>query len=315
MPAHLIAINKKYSVSIFFLSVFLLLIGCSKKKNADDDFVLKYDLKHPDKEMKLKHQLTEVSGLSFVSDSVVALIEDENGYIFNYNLNSEEIVNKISFGKDGDYEDVEVLNDIAYVLRSDGRLYQVTHLYDTISGVSVEKFNTGLGKKNDTEGLCYDFKRNVFLIACKGSPGDDKSFANKKAIYSLNRETKVIDPTPFALIDLEEVEKKSGISKVDQLYEQTVALADKSTDAGFFQPSALSVHPITDDIYVLSAVNNLLVILDHNGTLRKVVKLEGSVFKQPEGIAFDNQGNLYISNEGKKGKGDILKFAYRDEKK
>jgi uncharacterized protein YjiK len=36
------------------------------------------------------------------------------------------------------------------------------------------------------------------------------------------------------------------------------------------------------------------------------------MFKQPEGIAFDNAGNLYISNEkGNGNNGSILKFIYQ----
>ena len=36
--------------------------------------------------------------------------------------------------------------------------------------------------------------------------------------------------------------------------------------------------------------------------------LDPNVFKQPEGIAFDSTGNLFITNEGRRGKGNILEF-------
>ncbi|MEP7170152.1 MAG: SdiA-regulated domain-containing protein, partial [Bacteroidota bacterium] len=78
-------------------------------------------------------------------------------------------------------------------------------------------------------------------------------------------------------------------------------------------PSALAIQPFTRDIYVLSSVERLLVIIDANGKLKKVIKLSIALFSQPEGIAFDTAGNLYITNEGRSGKGYILKFLYSTE--
>jgi DNA-binding beta-propeller fold protein YncE len=76
----------------------------------------------------------------------------------------------------------------------------------------------------------------------------------------------------------------------------------------------LAIHPFTRDIYVIASVGKLLVVLNPEGKIKHVIKLPVSVFKQPEGIAFDSAGNLFITNEGRNGKGNILKFLYlKDE--
>ncbi len=64
-----------------------------------------------------------------------------------------------------------------------------------------------------------------------------------------------------------------------------------------FHPSALAQNPLTREWFVLSSVNKLLVITDENWKVKSVYPLDPSVFNQPEGIAFDQQQNLYISNE------------------
>ena len=41
----------------------------------------------------------------------------------------------------------------------------------------------------------------------------------------------------------------------------------------------------------------MLVMADENWKVKSVYPLNPSLFVQPEGIAFDRQQNLYISNE------------------
>jgi uncharacterized protein YjiK len=53
------------------------------------------------------------------------------------------------------------------------------------------------------------------------------------------------------------------------------------------------------------------VVTDLEWKIKAVHKLNSTVFNQPEGIAFDNQQNLFISNEGDEiTDGNIIKFKY-----
>jgi uncharacterized protein YjiK len=46
--------------------------------------------------------------------------------------------------------------------------------------------------------------------------------------------------------------------------------------------------------------------------VKEVYPLNPALFRQPEGIAFDNENNLYISNEGDDiSKGNVLKFVFK----
>jgi secreted PhoX family phosphatase len=56
-----------------------------------------------------------------------------------------------------------------------------------------------------------------------------------------------------------------------------------------------------------------LVVTGNDWKIREACQLNGNIFNQPEGIAFDTAGNLYISNEGDDlTQGNILKFARSD---
>lgn len=50
----------------------------------------------------------------------------------------------------------------------------------------------------------------------------------------------------------------------------------------------------------------MLLIMDYSGTIKKLYQL-GKDFAQPKGITFSPQGEIFISNEGTKQSGNILK--------
>jgi len=50
----------------------------------------------------------------------------------------------------------------------------------------------------------------------------------------------------------------------------------------------------------------MVLIMDYSGTIKKFYQL-GKDFAQPKGITFSPQGEIFISNEGTKQSGNILK--------
>jgi uncharacterized protein YjiK len=52
-----------------------------------------------------------------------------------------------------------------------------------------------------------------------------------------------------------------------------------------------------------------VLILSANGEVKSITRLNPALFEQPEGIAFDDDQNLYISNERVCRSANILKFS------
>ena len=65
---------------------------------------------------------------------------------------------------------------------------------------------------------------------------------------------------------------------------------------------------------MLSSVRKALVLLDPaDGTLLDVWPLPDDLFRQPEGLAFLPNGDLYISSEGSGGKAMLARFSYQPD--
>ena len=269
-------------------------------------FPIPYNLKEPDRQYVLKKNLSEVSGLSLVSSNQAVLVQDEAGVLFYFDLGSGNVVKKLQFGKRGDYEDVQVAGDTAYVLRSDGLLYELSHFSNGASP-AVRTFPTGLTAANNTEGLCYDERRHRLLIACKDRAGLEKKKKHERAVYSFDLNDKTLSDTPVVRINVNELEKMAdgpGFNAIQRIIRYYQGMQQQD-----FKPSGLAINPKTQELYVISSVGNMLIVMDSTAKLQHSVRLSPYMFKQPEGIAFDTAGNLYVSNEGRKGKGNILKFS------
>jgi uncharacterized protein YjiK len=284
------------------VSITLLLLPCftACSQESSDIIIFErpgyhfpYQIAEPDRSWKLPKELVEISGVSFIDSTRLACVQDEFGSIYIFNLTTGKVESKIGFGDDGDYEGVEIIEDDAWVLKSNGTLYKVTD-YIKEGSPEVNKYPTALSGRNNTEGICYDLPKKNLLIACKGYPFTDEIYESDfRAIYSFNTGTKLLDQKPFLLIDLDTL----------KYYK-----ADRA-----FAPSGIAIQPNTGNIFILGSVGKSLLVFSGKGEMLAVIHLRSQIFRQPEGICFSPDGTLYISNEGDGKEGTILKFEPKNK--
>ena len=272
-------------------------------------FQLPYQLTKPNATFELPHELVEISGLSLSScKTSICAVQDENGRVFKISKQDGIVEEKVDFWKNGDYEGIEVVDDQIYVVKSTGTIYEISNLGQ--ENQSVNKYNTFLKKENDVEGLAYDAQNHALLIACKGMPGTGESFEIarlKKVIYSFDLHTKKLSQEPSFEISLHTIHQFLKTSCFEKNVEKLLSFFQPDQNLTF-NPSALAVHPLSGNIYVLSSSKKIIIVLNPKGEIIYINRLNKKVHRQPEGLAFDQDGTLYLSNEGKRGKACIYRF-------
>ncbi|MEJ7736128.1 MAG: SdiA-regulated domain-containing protein [Chitinophagaceae bacterium] len=242
-----------------------------------------YDLVSVDKQF-FKKKLKEISGIHFLAepDQFVA-IQDEQGIIYTINYQNGEVVAELPFAGSGDYEDITMDANYYYVLESRGRIYQVPK---NGSGAGTRVFNLP-GGRNNFESIYLDAKAENLILICKECADEAKANA-----YTFNISKQQFNEAPLFKIS------NPGLIK---------AAGDKSN---VFRPSAAAIHPIEKKLYVLCSVGRLLLICDLQGNVEHLFHLDPTLYKQPEGIAFKPNGDLFIANEAAGDKANILKLKY-----
>lgn len=271
-----------------FLFSFLL---CATAAVPPDS--IPYHLEQPAQIYLLNDErLRELSGISMTKqEGVLAGIADERGEVYMIDLKQEgKITEVITFKDKGDFEDVQMVGQCIYVIKSDGQVYEIG-CWQGRKKPNTEVYKTGLGKASDVEGLCYDPLRRCLLLASKGDPKND----SLRYVWAFDLHEKELLEEPVFSINPHEINRLVPYGEHEK--------------KDFFSPSAIAVHPLTGDIYVISTALKRLAILDgKTGKIKTAVALDKKHLPQPEGIAFDAQGRLYISSEGKDAEGRILCF-------
>jgi len=315
--------NKFYEYGYYFgLRILALISGiilfsfCNPEAENDvpmEDVHEYYDLENPDARYKMPDYLEEISGLSYYGKGKLACIQDEKANIYVWNLEKGRIIDKYKFGKDADYEDIVVVNKTAYILRNNGNIYRISDFKK--KDRKVETYKTPLQEKNNTEGLAYDPLSNSLLVACKGSPSIDEanSYEGYKAIYKFDLEEEELITRPSFLIDVECLDSyidQSAFTRFSVRIAKKLHIIDSESS---FEPSGLAIHPISGNIYIISSVGKLLIILNRKGEILDVKELDPKELRQPEGICFSPNGDMFISSEGHGEKGYILEFEFHEK--
>ncbi|HPR31840.1 MAG TPA: hypothetical protein PLK12_07085 [Prolixibacteraceae bacterium] len=284
-----------------YTSFILILLLFSNLKHPEIPVVVTvpYAPNQPEKVLVLPDVLREVSGIVSTNPEYLACIEDESGTIYHYSLKENVITARFDFGYPGDYEGITLAGNSLYIIRSDGVLFEVE---DYASGKIAQNFYPLNIPYPNCEGVVYDRKNNRLLIASKGKSADkdEKRAKQERAVYSFNLRKKELDTKPFLEIYLPDIEafmNKNGIALLRESKKNGTIKAQKPK----LRSSGIAIHPVSGDLYILSASEHLLYVFHPDGKIANILQLDEILYPKAEGITFTENGDMFISNEGEIG--------------
>lgn len=197
------------------------------------------------------------------------------------------------FSGEGDYEDLNIAGETVVALKSNGTLYTFPFA-GSREGRITDRVRVwkGLIPKAEYESLFVDGESGEIFVLCKKCKNEDD--VSSVTGYTLKMEGDSVFPTGSFVINTETVEKR-----YDEKKKRAV------------RPSALARHPINGNWYLFASSNKLMLVLDPQWNILEQHYLDPTMFRQPEGLAFDKEGNMYVSNEGDDlSVANILRFKY-----
>ena len=257
--------------------------ACNMKSNTQPLNLKGFDWTKHQKEF-LHHRLDEISGITWNEKSQSFLcINDEFGSMFRIDKDDYQILERIKFGRSADYESIAANDSEAYVMKSSGDLVQVI-LKDT--SATKYKFHK---KRIEFEATIWDKEHHRLFLLSKAS---DENRDNKQSyIYLFDTHKKQF--------------KKNAV--------EGIRWSDVDETLENLRFSAGAIDPRTGNYYVLASKEKRLIVFSKRWKVLEVYKLDRKLFKQPEGITFDTEGNVYITNEADGGRPNIIKIPIQKQ--
>jgi hypothetical protein len=240
--------------------------------------------------IKLPGEMNEISGILYNANQNSIVAEcDGKGCIYRVSLNNTRSISKWKFGKGKDYEDIVLADSMFYLLKSDGNITGLK--FDKLGRIILTDYPfADSSEGNEFEAMYYDTASRNIIFLCKNCPNaadatiPTYAFSIDSGIYRHG-----------------EILSLAGIEK-DMADEKKIKI----------KPSAANINPLTGELYVISSIDKTLVIFDKDQKYKSAYKINAKYFKQPEGLTFSPQGDLFISNEGADvGAANILFFQYK----
>ena len=306
--------NRPGMINLVMFKKALLLSGSLFLFSALSDPGLKlpgYDLSRPDEQVKLPSSLHEISGITTLDDELLSCIQDENGVLFILDEKGKTIRRELPFALNGDYEGIAQAGSSVFVLRSDGQLFEIP---DHKAEESATVYHSTNVPAMNNEGLCYDARNGRLLIGCKGKTGSAPGLKDRRFIYAFDLKTKKLLSEPVFEFNAAEITRFAigkGIIPASRANKKGKMVSNNVR----VNTSEIAIHPITRQLYLLSASDHMLMVFDLEGHIRHIEKLDPVLFNKPEGITFFSNGDMIITNEGQHREPSLLRFNFKQDQK
>lgn len=248
-----------------------------------DDATQSYEIVN---KWELPEELEEISGMHWMGDEKIACIQDEDGIIFIYDLSTSKIIRQYKFAGAGDYEAITSLNGEFWVAESNGELFNIRSLEDNEE--NVESVQLEFEYRNNIEGLAASKEGDLWLAVKEKNLDNSGDY---RGIYSFNPKTKKLNTEPVLKINFNDPE---------------FDVLKTNNPRKLIRPSDIAFSPLNDDLYVLDAEFQKILIMERSGKIKKMHLLNPEEFEQPEGICFSPSGRMFVSNESLSGSASIM---------
>ena len=265
-------------------SHLLFLLVCACGTAAPDDL--------RDGGFELPHELREVSAVVLAGPDQVACVQDEKGALWVVDLHGTIAPRKHPFGEGGDYEGLAKIGDHYWVLRSDGRLFELVP--------EGERFRISRrlqlpGPWRDWEALCFDAAEQRLLAMPKDTPGD-KADRDLRVVFAVDPVAGTVHSEPVVRFSLGAWLEQDKAAGIDLPVHRSAK--GKERVALELACSELLVVPGSRQLLLLSSADGVLCRIDLTGRLLGLQRLDQALLPQAEGMTWLADGRLLVASEG-----------------
>ena len=248
-----------------------------------------FDLIHPSEINVLPMGVSSFSDLTLMDSSHLVGIEPTSGNVVFLDVNNFSISSQLSLGSGFRFEAISRIDSTLILMDSENKVHFLLPPYDRNSFLSSNETKENF----HSAGIClHESTKRLFLISevQEKEEGQFSSF-----LYAFNLNKNQLRDEPLFEVNLTDIET-FAINNNLSLPATSVTNTGDTIQGLDFNPSAIAVHPKTNEIYILSSTDRSLIVYNQFGEIVNFTTLDSSIFSKPTGMTFQENGDLLISN-------------------
>jgi hypothetical protein len=248
-----------------------------------------FDLESPSTVNSFPMGIDAFSDVTMLDSTHIVGINTMNGNVVLIDLNSNSISNQLSLSSEFQFVDIARMDSTLILLDSGNKLHFLLPPYDSTSLISMNETKENF----PTSGICFhESTKRLFLLSevKELEEGQISCF-----LYAFNLNKRQFKEDPLFEINTSAIET-FALNNNLPLPKKTLSFDGDSLEGLSFNPSAIAVHPKTNEIYVLSTDDRSLVVFNQFGEVMNFTTLNAVLFSKPTGMTFQDNGDLLITN-------------------
>lgn len=295
-----ITMNKKQYFFSFVLATMSFIAARSLQKVGVENYYFKkasnfqkedgyFDLQHPNSVQTLPMGIQPFSDVALLDSTHLLGLNQESGMMFVYDLNDYSVVPFLSWDMESKIRNISTLDSTLLLVDDAKHIHFLSSPYDSSSLTTLNLEN----EQFDPTSVCYHKETNrLFLIASNEERTEGYS---NSSIYAYNLNQRKLNAQPLFSISGEDIEA-FAIQNNLMIPRSDLSIMDDTLESMNFTPTAIAVHPKTNEIYILSGSDHSLVVFNQFGEIVNFTTLDKNTFSHPSAMTFKKNGDLVITD-------------------
>ena len=292
--------NKKQYFFSFVLATMSFIAARSLQKVGVENYYVKkatnfqkedgyFDLQHPNLVQTLPMGIQPFSDVALLDSTHLIGLNQEQGSLYMYNMEDQTVAPFLPWDLGSKICNVSNLDSTLVLVDDAKHIHFLQAPYDSTNLTTLSLEN----EQFEATSVCLHKETNrLFLISSNQERVEGYS---SSSVYAYNLNQHKLNPQPLFTISGEDVEA-FAIQNNLIVPSSNLSIMDDTLESINFTPSAIAVHPKTNEIYVLSSVDHTLVVLDQFGKVVNFTTLDKTTFSNPSAMTFRPNGDLLITN-------------------
>jgi len=248
-----------------------------------------FDLNHPQTIHQLPMGISPFSDITMLDSTQVLGLNQEIGSLILFDLTTNSIKSQLVLG-DTKFTDMAMVDSTVVLLDAENQVHFLLPPYDSLSFQIASTIEANL----TINGACLHGSTNrIFLLS---EPVEKGEGLFTSSIYTYNLNHRKLNETTLFDVNTTDIELFANDNNISLPLLAINELGDSISGLNFI-PSAIAVHPKTNEIYILSSGDKSLVVYDQFGKVVNFTFLDSGLFTAPSGLTFLANGDLLISNK------------------